>query len=257
MRGIKGFAERLLLKLLYRRRANGSSAELFETRIWGGPLRGMRLSVIARERISYALGSYEKHLLRTMQKHVTPGMVAYDIGANCGYFSLILSELVGPRGKVFAFEADSRNLAALKANMERNGIGNVEVVGKAVSQHTGQVRFASFGYSLVGHIVEQDGVSNGSVRTVDAISLSDFVAEDAGRAPGFIKIDVEGAEEAVFAGAREVLAKYRPVVAAEIRQSAWHPISDWMKGNGYSIGCLDGGWQMERHGLTDAIFLPA
>jgi FkbM family methyltransferase len=183
-------------------------------------------------------------------------MVAYDVGANCGYFSLVLSKLVGSSGKVFAFEADARNLAALKANVARNAVTNVEVIGKAVSHNSGQVQFASFGYSLVGHIVERDGGADASVQTVDAISLNDFASAEVGRAPDFIKIDVEGAEEAVFAGAREVLARYHPVVAAEIRESAWQPISAWMKMNGYAIDWLDGGWQMEQDGLTDAVFLP-
>src|SRR5262249_14626196 len=62
-----------------------------------------------------ALESYETKLIRQLVKR---GMIAVDVGANIGYYTLLLSDLVGPEGKVFAFEPDPGNHALLVKNIK-------------------------------------------------------------------------------------------------------------------------------------------
>ena len=73
-----------------------------------------------------------------IKKHVKRGDVVLDLGANIGYFTLILPRLVGEEGKVFAFEPDPENFALLKKNVEINSYQNVVLVQKAVSNRNGK-----------------------------------------------------------------------------------------------------------------------
>jgi hypothetical protein len=68
---------------------------------------------------------------------VKPGQTVLDIGASIGFFTLLLAKLVGPSGRVFAFEPDIVSFALLKANVLVNGYRNVTLVNKAVTATTG------------------------------------------------------------------------------------------------------------------------
>jgi len=68
---------------------------------------------------------------------VKPGQTVLDIGASIGFFTLLLARLVGPSGRVFAFEPDTVSFALLKANVLVNGHRNVTLVNKAVTATTG------------------------------------------------------------------------------------------------------------------------
>ena len=61
----------------------------------------------------YFLGEYEPAITKVIESIVNKGDCCLDIGANIGYFTLMLAKLVGPTGKVFAFEPDPRNISLL------------------------------------------------------------------------------------------------------------------------------------------------
>ena len=82
--------------------------------------------------------SYEKEQTILFRKLVDEGMNVVDIGANIGYYTLLAAELVGEKGKVFAFEPEPSNYDLLLRNVEINGYKNVTVVRKAVSNETGE-----------------------------------------------------------------------------------------------------------------------
>ena len=132
-------------------------------------------------------------------KHVKPGMKVLDIGAQSGFYSLLLSRLIGPAGVVFAFEPLPANYRILEENVSLNHINNVVVIREAVSNQSGEISF-EFPHeeaSLVaGPILEGDSL--GTFR-VPSISLDDF-AYQTGHHVHFIKMDVEGAETAVLQG---------------------------------------------------------
>src|SRR5689334_16027553 len=68
-----------------------------------GPARGLRFVIAPGMGATYAFGD-EAYNAREWARRVRPGMVAYDIGANCGQSSLILARLVGANGHVYSFE---------------------------------------------------------------------------------------------------------------------------------------------------------
>ncbi len=72
-------------------------------------------------------GTLELATIRLLQRLVRAGNVVADVGANIGYHTLILSRLVGPSGKVFAFEPNPLSRARLEANLAANNCCNVQV----------------------------------------------------------------------------------------------------------------------------------
>src|SRR4030095_268661 len=71
--------------------------------ILSGPSKGLRWTVGAGQHSCW-LGTYEGHFARLLDQLVRPGMLAFDVGAHSGYFTLMLSRLVGETGKVISFE---------------------------------------------------------------------------------------------------------------------------------------------------------
>ena len=64
-----------------------------------------------------------------------------DVGASVGYYTLLLARLVGPSGRVYAFEPIPRDFAILKRNVKANGYQNVVLENRAVSDINGIERF--------------------------------------------------------------------------------------------------------------------
>lgn len=82
---------------------------------------------------------YEPLETQWMFDHVGPNDVVVDVGANIGYYTLLLAKQVGHAGRVFAFEPDPVNFDLLQRNVERNGYRNIVLERLAVSDVTGSV----------------------------------------------------------------------------------------------------------------------
>lgn len=166
--------------------------------VLGGINRGRRWIAGAGATNGLWIGNYEADHAPALEQVVRPGMVAYDVGANAGYYTLALSRLVGSSGMVYSFEPDAKYAHFLRRHLELNGIQNVTVIQAAVADSVGLVGFTGW------------SISKTSSYLVPAISLDSFVA--AGHpAPAFIKMDIEGAEGAAIRGARNLLSVAKPV----------------------------------------------
>ncbi len=162
-------------------------------------------------------GVYEPHLAAFLDERLEPGAVFVDVGANLGYHALRAADAVGPTGRVVAIEAGGDNARLLAASAGLNGFDHVQVLPVAAAQRVG---FALFG----PHI----GSNAGLLGPTDALTpVEGLLAEAASMVPTLpldllglervevIKIDVEGAEAAVMAGAVETLQRCRPWVVLE------------------------------------------
>ena len=153
-----------------------------------------------------------------MRRVVAPGDVALDIGANMGIHTVLLARLVGPRGRLFAFEPNSALLPTLRRTVA--GLPNASLYTCALSDEP--VRSAFFipaddtKASLADWTDEAiDGVARED--SCERRRLDDMVGEGTIAQPDFIKCDVEGAELLVFRGAREVLDRRdAPIVLFEV-----------------------------------------
>ena len=152
------------------------------------------------------LGSYEYEQRLLFERLVTEGSVVFDVGAHVGFYTLLAATLVGPRGRVYAFEPLSANVHYLKAHLRLNRINNVTVIEKAVSDRAGVTPFVEEPSSAMGHFAAQGGM------TVPTVSLDDLFLRGEIPAPDFIKIDVESAEWLALKGAESLLRRMRPTI---------------------------------------------
>jgi len=144
-----------------------------------------------------------------------------DIGAHYGYFTLLASEIVGPNGKVAAFEPSAGSFRLLEENTQ--GLPQTAVFPMAVSGAEEELTFYEFPnlYSEynstdVTQFEHQEWYRH--IRparvTVKATTI-DRITEDGSFRPGMIKIDVEGAEADVIGGGMRYLSNHAPVIAME------------------------------------------
>ena len=212
-------------------------------RVWRGPLRGVRFHVAPGFGLTYAFASSALHL-DVLAQLINPGMTVFDIGANRGLISLLLSIRTGRHGKVISFEPITELHADFTANMELNRVSNVKLVGAAVSQETGETLMEySPEKSTQGKIQiaepELAVAHSGSIK-VRTVALDDYVEAEQMR-PDMIKIDVEGAAGFVFAGAGKVLSQMRPKLFVELHgpeeQAA---VDDVVRQYGYQVFDAEG-----------------
>lgn len=141
-----------------------------------------------------------------------PGDLFADVGANIGSYSVLAGRVCG--ADVVGFEPDPTTAASYAANIAANDLGGRTVIHvSAVGDAVGTIRF-SRDLDTVNHVVTADDADSATQQV--AITTLDVAL--AGRAPALIKIDVEGHEPAVIAGATAVLAD--PALQAMILESA-------------------------------------
>jgi FkbM family methyltransferase len=169
-----------------------------------GPLKGKRW-ISGSGNNGCWLGTYELPKQLAMLRFIRAGMVCYDVGANVGFYTLFFSHLVGAGGKVLAFEPFPRNVALLRRHIELNRCANVTVFDAAIGDREGTTLFEEAPSASMGRVSDHGRLAV-ECRRLDRIVSEGFSP------PDLIKIDVEGAESTVLAGAVEILQKYAPII---------------------------------------------
>jgi FkbM family methyltransferase len=178
-----------------------------------GPMRGMRWMPESMPHGAW-LGQLERVQLDAFLSHIQPGMTVWDVGANVGLYAIPSARAADATGAVFAFEPVPRNLTYLRRHVALNHLHNVHVIDAAVSDRPGEVRMGP------GASPSEAAMSEDGPWVVRAVPLDAWRAETNTPAPGLIKIDVEGHEHRVLAGAIETLKRARPVVFLSIHGAA-------------------------------------
>jgi FkbM family methyltransferase len=187
-------------------------------------------------------GQYEPHLTSVFERYCRPGMTVVDVGANLGYYSLLAAKLVGPSGKVIAFEPNSENCRLLLSSLRLGGITNVELIPVACDRAMGWAYYSTHVGSNGGLIDDDDMLTHpGSV--VPTFRLDDIVKGPV----GFMKMDVEGAEGRVVGGATKLIEHNRPIITTELTRDMLQRVSaasvaeylGYFEGLGYAPTVLD------------------
>jgi FkbM family methyltransferase len=161
-------------------------------------------------------GFWEMWITKVFAKTIKQGMTVVEIGSNVGYYTLLAASLIGPAGKIYAFEANSEIAEILFQSMAINGfLDRVTIINKAVSDKSGRIKFHKLKHLQGGSSISD--VSEGIIKfqkymdhvetvDVEAVSLDDYFA---GNNPNIdaIKIDAEGSEALIFYGMKELLKK--------------------------------------------------
>lgn len=153
-------------------------------------------------------GIWEKIETQYTIDTIKPGDVAIDLGANIGYFSVIIGNLVGPSGKVYAFEPNDRNFLMLKNNLTFNKLDNVQVFKAVAGATCGVARLYEFVSDNQG--AHQITTVGSTYELFEKSSLHPMITVDSLMAAGvdkvdFIKLDTQGAEPLILHGGRELI----------------------------------------------------
>lgn len=236
-------------------RRNATTSEQVARTFWGEPF-----NVIFPERVGmtiYRYGFFEEELSHIFISHLKPGMTFYDVGSHFGFFSLLAAHLVGPTGKVHAFDPTPSTFKMLTKNL--GGRPNVRLNNVAGFNQNAELEFNDFGIehsafnSLFGGKIEAgDGPAARPNRVkVRAVTIDSYV-EQCGEPPNFLKIDAEGAELAILEGMENTLRKHRPTLTLEMgdiagseNQTPSRAVVDHILSRGYQ------GWEWHEGRLTE------
>ena len=152
---------------------------------------------------------YEVEMRDLFNSLIQAGMTVFDVGAHVGHYTLMAARIVGPGGRVYAFEPEPENYAILRKNVELNGYTNVTCIPKAVSSQSGVLTLYVSSQGNDRHTIIEDprAVSLGTRRAVPATTLDEFAASIGWPQVDVIKMDVEGAEPQALAGMSELLGR--------------------------------------------------
>lgn len=162
-------------------------------------------------RAIYFAGELDPKVTWVCKKIVRAGDTVVDIGANLGLVSFILSSLVGPSGKVHAFEPNPRMQGFIESAIIRNGVANLKLHGCALGaeQCTLQLSVPD-GHAGRASFLQERTISGAHLVAVPVERLTDVLKSESVGHIRFVKIDVEGYEASVIAGASEWFARDPP-----------------------------------------------
>lgn len=169
-----------------------------------------------------ALGKYEPYETQLILRQVKAGDVVVDVGANIGYYTLLLANKVGKTGKVYAFEPDIINFEILVKNIKENNLENVVAINAAAGSKEGKLELHKSEDNLGDHKLYGD---DKEIEEVKTIKLDDYLKNIK---INLMKIDTQGWEPEVIGGVKKIIKRDEPIIFME-----YSPAS-------YSLAKLDG-----------------
>ena len=172
-------------------------------------------------------GAWEAHVTRVFSRLLSPGDVCIDVGAHVGYYTLLASRLVGPRGHVYAFEPASAAYAELRRNLELNGVWNVTALNVAAGAADGRGVLYDGPPHNAGRASMQEPVNmsddlEARSSEVEVMRVASVIAPEHHSRVRLIKIDVEGFEFDVLRGLEALLdAGAQPAMLMELHPRLW------------------------------------
>lgn len=168
----------------------------------------------------YYPSEYDPPKFAFLRAHCRPGDVVLDVGAHIGLFSILMARLVGPTGRVFSFEPTPLTRQVLEQTVRLNGCEEVvEVRAEAVAGSSGTAVLYDTGDALSNANSLVHGLRSVLEIPVKTVTMDEFVAARALEVR-CIKVDVEGAELEVLAGAARTIRNSRPAVELELHPAA-------------------------------------
>jgi FkbM family methyltransferase len=161
----------------------------------------------------YVNRAYDPDETIMFSRVLRPGMTFVDIGANIGYFTTLGAKLVGPSGRVIAFEPDPGNFALLEKNVTQNHLSQVALMNMALGAESGKALLYkspnNYGdHRLYNGTADRDASVEVRVEALDTV-LDDLKCDRI----DVIKMDVQGYETYVLAGMKKTLSRASLIMA--------------------------------------------
>jgi FkbM family methyltransferase len=162
---------------------------------------------------AFIRGPYEPYETSLVQDWLRPGDAAIDVGAHCGFYSIVMAERVGTKGRVVAIEPDPFNLWYLRKNVLLNHAANVSVIPAAAVKEEGEtdLYLCQSGNSGDHRLWLEQGKKERSV-PVNGVRIDSI--HPVGSPTSFLKIDTQGTELDVLKGAVQTIADSKRLAMA-------------------------------------------
>jgi FkbM family methyltransferase len=209
-------------------------------------------------------GHYEQEEIRFVRSVLRPGDTAVDVGGHIGFFAMQMAAVVGPAGQVYAFEPFDANADLFERSVEENGFTSrirFERAAVGAASGTATLTFPVETLNSGGAYLLRDGsapLAGNRKKTVPVVALD---ALELRRPVRLIKMDVEGAEPLVVAGAEHLLRNERPLILSELHPTQLDRASGVsadaflakMRALGYRAHTLRGGDAKEGAGYEELL----
>lgn len=195
-------------------------------------------------RALYQDGIWEPPVTEAIEKLTRPGMIALDVGADIGYYALQMSRLVGPEGRVIAFEPIPAARERLKHNIALNSCTNIEISEYALGNQEGKVYLEDpFEKSRLN--LNKSAGAAGDIE-VSIKRLDDLVEQMNLPSVDIVKMDIEGAEHQALLGMEQTLRRFHPILIVEVHNhflplfgSTSKELLSWLTSLNYQITPVD------------------
>ncbi len=192
----------------------------------------------------------EPREIRLVQRHLTAGAVAVDVGAHKGAYTWWMRRAVGETGRVYAFEPQPGLADKLRALTSGSRYGNVVVENLGLSSAAGRLMLHVPGGGTSPGASFEPSAEGARSFAVDVTTLDAYFSADEARRIRLLKCDAEGHELEVFKGARRLLADAGPCLLFECerrhrRSGSVEEVFNFLQGLGYR------GWFVDRRGCRD------
>lgn len=176
----------------------------------------------------YTNAHFEQKTREAILSQLRQGMTVLDIGANIGYYTLQISQVIGGSGHLIAFEPNPTMIEQLEINIKLNNLNNLTVEAIALSDTNGKAEFCSPkpGRESHGSLMPNDTFETIGRITVKTEKLDDSLKRLGVKKVDFIKLDAEGAEMLIFKGAQKLLSNdNKPVIIFECAENLCRPFN--------------------------------
>lgn len=186
---------------------------------------GLRWKLDLREGIDlsiYLFGSFEPSVAKTYRTSLRDGSTVVDVGANIGAHTLPLARAVGASGRVLAFEPTTWAFDKLRANLDLNP----DIAGRVCAEQIMLVgeegvtapaeTYSSWPLVTGGEVHPEHRGRLMSTGTARCATLDAYLSEAGVDRVDFVKLDVDGAEPEVLAGAEATITRSAPTIVMEL-----------------------------------------
>jgi len=165
---------------------------------------GFKLTKGRTTRLPILTGEIDPAISSLIKQYVKGRMTVFDLGANFGWFSLLMAKQVGKQGHVYSFEAVPDLVKTINDNVNLNNFDNITVINKAISNKLCTAHFyIDKNYDTRGQLESKSSI--GTAIKVQTITLDSFCEENNIKKVDFIKMDIEGSEPKAFEGMKNTI----------------------------------------------------
>ncbi len=209
--------------------------------IAAGPARGLRFNP-GQSDSRFLLGNFEPALQEIVAGQLQPGMVFYDVGANVGFLAILAARLVGNTGAVHCFEPLPANAEQIRHNARLNGFDHVQVHAVALADRDATASFRVSERPTFGALADSPMEVDQQIGTIEVPvrRLDNLIKELQLQPPDMMKIDVEGSEIDLLAGAQDMIRRFRPILMIELHGTN-DGVASWLKELSYDADVVGGG----------------